>query len=68
MKSIKKPGKNTSKKKNTGVKYAVGKQRTFTIKAEEHTTPWRSALSWLFAEPVIPESTTTQRGQEKTDI
>jgi hypothetical protein len=68
MKSIKKSGKNTLKKKNTGAKYVVGKQRTYTIKAAEHTTPWRSALSWLYAANVTAECMTTQSGQGKTDI
>ena len=68
MKSTKKSGKNTLKKKGTGAKYVVGKQQTYTIKAAEHTTPWRSALSWLFAEPVTVDATTTPHGQGKTDI
>ena len=68
MKSIKKSGKNTLKKKNTGAKYVVGKQHTYTIKAAEHTTPWRSALSWLYAEPVTVDAMTTPSVQGKTDI
>lgn len=68
MKSTKKSGKNTSKKKGTGAKYVVGKQQTYTIKAAGHTTPWRSALSWLFAADVTPLATTTPHGQGKTDI
>ena len=68
MKSIKKSGKNTSKKKNTGAKYVVGKQQTYTIKAVGHITPWRSALSWLYAAPVTVDAMTTPPGQGKTDI
>jgi len=52
------------KKKTADVKYVIGKQRTFTIKAAEAVTPARSALSWLYAAPVTKESTTTQRGQK----
>jgi len=47
------------------VKYVVGKQQTFTIKAAEAVIPVRSALSWLYAAPVTKESTTTQRGRKK---
>jgi hypothetical protein len=53
------------KKKTADVKYVIGKQRTFTIKAAEAVTPARSALSWLYAAPATKESTTTQRGQKK---
>jgi len=55
------------KKKTGDVKYVVGKQQTFTIKAAEEKTPVRSALSWLYAAPATKESTTTQRGPKKTD-
>lgn len=67
MKSIKKSAKNTSKKKNTGAKYVVGKQQTYTIKAVGHITPWRSALSWLYAADVTPCATTKSSGQQKKD-
>jgi len=52
------------KKKTADVKYVVGKQQTFTIKAAEAVIPVRSALSWLYAAPVTKESTTTQRGRK----
>jgi len=55
------------KKKTADVKYVVGKQQTFTIKAAEAVIPVRSALSWLYAAHVTKESTTTQRGQKSKD-
>jgi len=55
------------KKKAANVKYVVGKQQTFTIKAAEAVIPVRSALSWLYAAHVTKESTTTQRGQKSKD-
>lgn len=67
MKSTKKSGKNTLKKNGTGAKYVVGKQQTYTIKAAEGTTRWRSALSWLFAADVTPLATTKSSGQQNMD-
>jgi hypothetical protein len=53
------------KKKTGDVKYVIGKQQTYTIKAVEAVTPARSALSLLYAAHVTKESTTTRRGQKK---
>lgn len=65
MKNTAKSGKNTLKKKTTAAKYVQDKQRTFTIKAAEAVIPARSALSWLYAAPVIKDATTTPAGRGK---
>jgi hypothetical protein len=49
------------------VKYVIGKQQTFTIKAAEAVTPARSALSWLYAANVTPTCTKMSNGQRKKD-
>ena len=58
MLTTKNTKQNTLKKKTTNVRYAMGKEQTFTIRKEGASSYVTSPHSWFFAAPVTQKSTT----------
>ena len=58
MPTTRKSKQNTLKKKTTNVRYAMGKEQTFTIRKEGASSYVTSPHSWFYAVPATISATT----------
>jgi hypothetical protein len=56
------------KKKTTNVRYAMGKEQTFTIRKEGASSYVTSPHSWWLVAGATSQSTPMLNGQERMDI